>query len=111
MDRQFVLTLDVDTHGEVDTGGQEKILADIPGLRIEVLEQEKSHGFGLAEVISVSVAIGTGVASDLAASLVRSGIKAIIRRVKGSQGETDGTQESIARLIDRERESGETANE
>ncbi|GAA1337051.1 hypothetical protein GCM10009647_079790 [Streptomyces sanglieri] len=50
------------------------------------------------------------MASDLAASFVRSGIKAIIRQVKGSQGETDGTQGSIAQLIDREREGGETAN-
>ncbi|MFD9572682.1 hypothetical protein ACFWBI_22905 [Streptomyces sp. NPDC059982] len=111
MDRKFTLTLDVDMHGEVSAEDRDSIIADIPGLRIEVLERGKGHGFGLAEVISVSVLIGSGVASDLAASLVRSGIKAIIRRVRGSQGDTDGTQESIAQLIERERESGETANE
>ncbi|MFF2902023.1 hypothetical protein [Streptomyces sp. NPDC057966] len=111
MDRKFTLTLDVDTRGEVGMEDRNGIIADIPGLHIEVIEREKGHGFGLAEAISVSVVIGSGVASDLAASFVRSGIKAIIRQVKGSQGETDGTQESIAQLIDRERKSGETANE
>ncbi|MGG8406448.1 hypothetical protein ACM614_07345 [Streptomyces sp. 12297] len=105
MDRRFTMTLDVDMRGEIDSAGQERILSDIPGLHIEIIEAKQGHGFGLAEVISVSVAIGAGVTSDLAASAIRSGIKAIIRRVRSSQGETNGTEQAIAGLIDRERNS------
>ena len=107
MNQQFSLTLDVDTLGEVAPKDQEKILVDMPDLRIEVLDQESGHGFGLAELVTISISIGSGVASDVAASYVRSGIQAVIRRVKGARGETDGTQSAIAELIDRERQSGE----
>lgn len=102
MEQKFVLTLEVDTQGN-PSHSRGCFLADVPGLRVEVIESQQGHGFGLAEIITISVAIGTGIASDLAASAIRSGIAAIIRRVKGSQGESDGTESSITELIDRER--------
>lgn len=103
MDQHFELTLDVDTLSAAGADGQERVIADVPGLKIELLEQEAGHGFGLAEVLTVSVTIGSSVASDLAATYIRNGIKAVIRRVRGSKGETDGNEESITALIERER--------
>jgi hypothetical protein len=99
-----MLTLDVDTLGLTAAEGQDKVIADIPGLKIELLEQEAGHGFGLAEIVTISVTIGAGVTSELAAAYIRDGIKAVIRRVRGSKGEADGTHESITTLIERERE-------
>ncbi|MCX4398671.1 MULTISPECIES: hypothetical protein [unclassified Streptomyces] len=104
MEQKIFLTLEVDTQGD-PAHGRGHYLADVPGLRIEIIEKQQGHGFGLAEVITISVAIGTGMASDLAASAIRGGIAAIIRRVKSSRGESDGTESSIAELIDRERGS------
>lgn len=106
MDQQLVLTLDVDMRGLAAAEEQDKVITDIPGLKIELLEQEEGHGFGLAELLTIAVTIGAGVTSDLAAESIRNGIKAIIRRVRSSKGEADGTQESIAALIEREREEG-----
>jgi len=96
--------LDVDMLAGTAAEEQERIITDIPGLKIELLEPETGYGFGLAEILTVVVSVGTGVTSDLAAASIRDGIKAVIRRVRGSKGEADGTQESIKKLIDRERE-------
>lgn len=104
MDQQFVLILDVDMLGTATPEEQESIIADIPGLRIELLEQETGHGFGLAEILTISVSIATSVTSEIAADYIRDGIKAIIRRVKGSESEADGTKEAMTELIERERE-------
>ncbi|MGW3965742.1 hypothetical protein ACWED2_38390 [Amycolatopsis sp. NPDC005003] len=103
MHKQFNLILDVDTLSDGTAQNQEKVLVDRPDLRIEVLDQETGHGFGLAEIVTVTVLIGTNVTSDLAASYIRDGIKAVIRRVKGPNRETDGNQESISKLIEAER--------
>ena len=104
MDQQFVLTLDVDMLGAAASEEQASIITDIPGLKIELLKQETGHGFGLAEILTISVSIATGVTSDIAADYIRDGIKAIIRRVKGSESEADGTRESITAVIEHERE-------
>jgi hypothetical protein len=104
MDQQFVLTLDVDMLGAATSGEQSSIITDIPGLKIELLKQEKGHGFGLAEILTISVSIATGITSDIAADYIRDGVKAIIRRVKGSKSEADGTRESITTVIENERE-------
>jgi hypothetical protein len=104
MDQQFVLTLDVDMLGAAAPEEQESVIADIPGLKIELLKQETGHGFGLAEILTISVSIATGVTSDIAADYIRNGIKAIIRRAKGSESEADGTKESMTELIEHERE-------
>lgn len=103
MDQQFVLTLDVDMLGAAPEE-QESVIADIPGLKIELLREETGYGFGLAEILTISVSIATGVTSDIAADYIRDGIKAIIRRVKGSESEADGTTESMAEIIEHERE-------
>jgi hypothetical protein len=104
MDQQFVLTLDVDMLGATASEEQESIITDIPGLKIELLEQETGHGFGLAEILTISVSIASGVASDIAADYIRNGVKAVIRRVRGSASEADGTPESITAVIEHERE-------
>jgi hypothetical protein len=101
--QHFVLTLDVDLLGLTAAEAQQAVITDIPDLKIEVLEQETGHGFGVADIITISVSIGTGITSDVAADYIRNGIKAIIRRVKGSSSEGDGTKESITAIIERER--------
>jgi hypothetical protein len=104
MDQQFYLTLDVDMLGTATPEGQESVIADIPGLKIEVLNQETGHGFGLAEILTISISIASGVTSEIAADYIRNGVSAIIRRVKGSESEGDGTKESMTELIEHERE-------
>ncbi|MFJ9891922.1 hypothetical protein ACIQPR_01195 [Streptomyces sp. NPDC091280] len=97
-------------HLEVDTGGasltdQSVPLVDNSDLLVEIVEdQEDSHGFGLAEVITISIAVGSGVASELIATSIKSSVKAIIRRVRGRNGESDGTSSGLTAVIEAERQ-------
>lgn len=66
--QKFLLHLEVDTEGASLTD-QSAPLVDDSDLLVEIIEdQETSHGFGLAEIITISVAVGSGVASELIAA-------------------------------------------
>ncbi|WP_143532472.1 hypothetical protein [Saccharothrix sp. ALI-22-I] len=97
-------------HLEVDSGGRPVVepdhaLIDTPDMLVKVLDDDKEgHGFGLAEVLTIAVSVGAGVASDLIASSIKSSVKAVIRRVKGRGGDDgDGTIDGMTRVVESER--------
>jgi hypothetical protein len=103
--QKFLLHLEIDTGG-ISLVGQGGPLVDDSDLVIEIVDdQEASHGFGLAEIITISLSVGSGVASDLIASSVKSSVKAIIRRVAGRNSEGDGTVSGLTAVIEAERRS------
>ncbi|MFD5660291.1 hypothetical protein [Streptomyces hirsutus] len=103
--QKFLLHLEIDTGG-VSLASQGAPLIDDSDLFIEIVEdQEVSHGFGLAEIVTISVAVGSGVASDLIASCVKSSVKAIIRRAAGRSSEGDGSAAGLTAVIEAERQS------
>jgi len=46
------------------------------GIAVQIVASEEGHGFGVSEIVTIALAIGTGVTSDVVAS----SIKAAARR-------------------------------
>ncbi|MEU1453908.1 hypothetical protein [Streptomyces avermitilis] len=109
--QKFLLHLEIDTGG-VSLVNQGVPLVDDSDLFIEIVDdQEVSHGFGLAEIVTISVMVGSGVASELIASCVKSSVKAIIRRVAGRNNESDGSTSGLTAVIEAERQGQSDENE
>ncbi|WP_158717168.1 hypothetical protein [Streptomyces griseus] len=109
--QKFLLHLEVDTEG-ASLADQSAPLVDDSDLLVEIVEdQETSHGFGLAEIVTISIAVGSGVASQLIAESIKSSVKAIIRRVSGRNGEGDGTSTGLTAVIEAERQSQNNGNQ
>ncbi len=101
------LDLEVDSTAELTElyGRQFALGRDEEDLLIEVDPPQQGNGFGLTEVISIGIVIGTGVAVELVADAVRSLIKSAIRRVRGRHSEADGSATGLATVISAELEN------
>lgn len=76
--------------------GAERLIVELEG-------GEPGHGFGLSEVVTIAITIGSGVSSQLAADAVRSGVQRVIRRARVRSLHSDGSREGLAELIETER--------
>ncbi len=101
------LDLEVDSTAELNElyGRQFALVRGEDDLVIEVDPPRQGNGFGLTEVISIGIVIGTGVAVELVADAVRSLVKATIRRVRGRHSEADGSATGLATVISAELEN------
>ncbi|WP_134121566.1 hypothetical protein [Kribbella kalugense] len=106
-DRQtFTLRLELDSSGQPLLSDTESpaVLVDEPDLTISLIEDEESgYGFGLGEVVTIVIAVSTGVASDIIADAIKSSVKAIVRRVRGTNEDGSGTDADVARVVESER--------
>lgn len=106
---EIVLKLEIDSPietGQINVGAE----TTAHGVSVTVTSRQSGHGFGMSEVIEVLVIVGTGVASDIAAEVLRSCVGTLIRKVQGRGGSSDGSREDIARLLDGERNSQRSAD-
>lgn len=98
----FTLELEIDTEGSpISLNGSAATLINEDDLRVTLIEDERSgYGFGMAEVVTVAIAVGSGVGSDLIASAIKSSLKAVVRRVKGNGAEGAGSDAELTRVIE-----------
>jgi hypothetical protein len=98
----FTLELEIDTEGHpISPEDFVATLVDEDGLTVTLVEDERSgYGFGMAEVVTIAIAVGASVSSDLIASAIKSSLKAVIRRVKGERTEGAGSDAELTRVIE-----------
>jgi hypothetical protein len=101
----FELELEVDPALPLDellrTGGT----WELPGGDVQIVVRPLSdgHGFGLEEVVTISIMVGAGAASELVADAIRLAIKGVIRKVRSSKRESDGSRKSLTEMVEKER--------
>lgn len=64
---------------------------------------EQGHGFGLSEVLTISVSAAATVTSKMIVESILQAVGRNIRRAKGKTGRSDGRPDSLASLLDKER--------
>lgn len=70
---------------------------------VHVDKTEDGHGFGVSEIITISVTVAAGTTSSLLASAIKEATRGVVRRVRTRKRRSDGSSEEIAELIDEER--------
>jgi hypothetical protein len=75
---------------------------------VQVVASEEGHGFGVSEIVTIALAVGTGVTSDVVASSIKAAAKGVIRRARTRKSRSDGSIEGMTDLIERERRPAET---
>jgi len=105
--KDLTLELEIDP---VDPGTRAGLIVDVDsealsrcGVAVHIEKSEDGHGFGVSEIITIGVAVASGVASDLVASAITEATNGVIRRVRSRRGRSDGSVEGIAGLVDDER--------
>lgn len=78
------------------------------GIVVQVVASEEGHGFGVSEIVTIALAVGTGVTSDVVASSIKAAAKGVIRRARSRKSRSDGSVEGMTDLIERERRPAET---
>ncbi|WP_117212641.1 hypothetical protein [Allorhizocola rhizosphaerae] len=102
------LELEVDAtlleHGNALLDGETWIgSGPMEGVTISRAGGEAGHGFGFSEVVTVVIAIGSGVASQLIADALRKAASATIRKARGRARQSDGSLAGLTELIESER--------